>query len=168
MAGLQLDLPAGLLQSTMVYPPKGQPQNQEYLITRVWSNFIQQQIVNRLTSSPQIVQTVPRTGLNDNVTPQTINIGTVTAGLYRISYYVRITTPAGVSNSITVNIGFIDGGVTCTMSGTPVTALSTAAVGTGVFMIRSDQAAPISYSVTYASNPANACIYKLDVLAELV
>src|SRR5258706_3701564 len=95
----QVDLPAGLLQSTMVYPPKNTPQNQEYLITRVWSNFLQQQIVNRLQASPQIVQTVERTALNDTVASTAINIGTVTAGLCRLRFYLRITTPARVADS---------------------------------------------------------------------
>jgi hypothetical protein len=165
---LTLDIPSGLLQSSMVYPPVGSRQSDVYLITRVWSNFIQQQIVNRLTAAPQIVQTVETSGLNDNVAPTVINVGTVTAGLYRLSYYLRITTPAGVANSVTVNFIFQDDAVTCTMSGIAVTGLTPASVGTGTFLIRSDQAAPISYSVTYASNPANACVYKLDVLAELV
>lgn len=165
---LTLDLPAGLLQSTMVYPPKGAPQNWEFLITRVWSNFIQQQIVNRLTAAPQIVQTIETTGLNAAVASTSINIGTVAAGLYRLTYYIAITSPAGVSNSLTVNFGFTHGAVTKTVSGPAVTGLTNASVGTATFMIRSDQAAPITYSVTYASNPANACVFSLDVLAELV
>lgn len=168
MPVLQVDLPAGLLQSTMVYPPKNTPQNQEYLITRVWSNFIQQQLVSRIQSTPQIFQTVETENLNAAVASTAINTGTVTAGLYRLTYYVRITTPAGVSNSVTVNFGFTDGGVSCTMTGIAITGLTTATVGTGTFMIRSDQAAPITYSTTYASNPANACIYSLDVVGESV
>lgn len=165
---LTLDLPAGLLQSTMVYPPKGAPQTWEFLITRVWSNFFQQQIVNRLQASPQIVQTIEATGLNDTVPSTSINIGTVAAGLYRLTYYLAITAPAGVSNSLTVNFGFTDGAVTKTVSGPAVTGLTNASIGTASFMVRSDQAAPINYSVTYASNPANACVFSLDVLAELV
>src|SRR5258708_10025451 len=150
-----IDLPAGIRNSTMVDPPQGSPQNFVYLISRVWSQWLQLQIVNRLQSSPQNLQTLKLTGLHDTVISTPLALGTVASGVYRLSYFTRITTPAGTSSSVTPNFLFTQGGQSCTVTGDAVTGNSLTSVGSKSFLIAADQASPISYSVTYAINPAH-------------
>lgn len=165
---VQIDLPAGLRNSSMVDPPIGSPQAWTYLISRVWSQWLQQQIINRLQSSPQRLQEVPLIGQSASIGSTPINLGLIPSGLYRVSYFVRITTPAATSSSVQVIIGFTEGGVTCSVSGVAVNGNVTNSVGTGSFLLRSDQSAPINYSTTYASNPAGTMVYKLDIVVENV
>ena len=93
-------------------------------------------------------------------------IGSVGAGIWRVSYFARITTPAGVSSSLTVSFGYQTGGVTQSDSGAAIVGNTTATHQFGTLVIRVDADTPISYSTAYASNPAGAMAYSLDVTAE--
>jgi hypothetical protein len=166
---LNVDLPSGLRNTTMVDPPEGSNQNYAYLISRVWSQWLQQQIINRIDNVPQRLQTVPLTSQTAAIVSTPFTLGTVSSGLYRISYFVRITTVAATSSSVTLNIGFTIGGIAQTVSSAALTGNTTTSVLDGPpFVIRSDQAAPITYSTTYASVPANAMAYSLDLIVEQI
>jgi len=93
---------------------------------------------------------------------------TETAGLYRISWYLRITTAATTSSSATVTIGWTESGVALTKSGPAVTGNTTTTTDTGTFLIRADAATALTYAVAYASSGATAMKYRLDVVVERV
>ena len=92
--------------------------------------------------------------------------GDLSAGLYRVTFYARITTAAGVSSSLTVNFGWTDGAVSQTHSGAAMTGNTTTTWQTGSILIYVDAATPITYSTTYASNAAGAMFYQLFVTLE--
>ncbi len=89
-------------------------------------------------------------------------------GLYRVSYFARITTAAVTSSSLTVTFTFTNGGISCSLSGTAITGNTTSSVGSGIFLIQIDQATPVSWSTTYASNGAGQMLYQLSVVLEAV
>lgn len=91
----------------------------------------------------------------------------LTAGLYRITYYARITSAAGVSSSLTVNLAWDDGIVSCSKTFTAITGNTISTTGSESYMVRIDTP-PITYSVTYASVPASAMQYSLDIVVEAV
>lgn len=93
---------------------------------------------------------------------------TQTAGLFRISWYLRITTAATTSSSATVTIGWTETGVALTKSGPAVTGNTTTTTDSGTFLIRSDAAAALTYAVSYATSGATAMKYRLDVVVERV
>lgn len=88
------------------------------------------------------------------------------AGLYRVSYYARITQPATTSSSLIVTIAFTDGSVACFLAGAALATNTSASVQSGTFLIRSDAASPISYSTTYVSVGATPMQYRLDLTVE--
>lgn len=88
------------------------------------------------------------------------------SGLYRVSFYVRITTAAATSSSVTVTIGYTESGVPLTFVFPALTTNTIQSVQSGTCLLRSDAAAPITYAITYASNPAAAAVYRLDVVLE--
>ena len=92
--------------------------------------------------------------------------GDLSAGLYRVTYYARITTAAGVSSSLTVNFGWTDGAISQTHSGAAMTGNSNTTWQTDSILIYVDAATPISYSTTYASDAAGAMQYQLFVTLE--
>lgn len=102
---------------------------------------------------------------------QTAAISNATAvltanGVYRISWWLRVTAAAGVSSSLTVSVGYIQGGLTLSQSGAAVTGNTTSTVQSGSFVLRSDPGSPITFSVAYASVPAAAMAYQIDLIAE--
>lgn len=113
----------------------------------------------------QPVPPVARVGLTVSIAPTGLAVP-AGAGTFRISAYVRVTTPAGVASSIAVTLQWLDNGVAQTK--TLIAALAgntTATYGENIATIQAD-AGSISYSTTYASNPASAMVYKLFVTAE--
>lgn len=90
------------------------------------------------------------------------------AGMYRVSIYGRVTTPAGVASSLTVTAEWIDDGVTCSKDSPAEAGNTTDTTALLSVVVRSDQAAPISVSTTYVSNPAGAMEYDLVATVEQV
>ena len=95
-------------------------------------------------------------------------LGSISAGLYRINVYLRITTPDGVSSSVTPFVNFIDDGVTCTMTGVAMTSDAIDEPSSQYFFVDVDSPGPISFGTLYASNTPNAATYKAVVVAERV
>jgi hypothetical protein len=155
---MPLNLSAPPIQTPVLESPK------TLLITKVWENWFRA-MANRIQSSAFLAITTI------SLTARTASIGLTSlipsaSGLYRVSYRMRVTTAAGVSSSIQLTITTTDGGVTCTNSSTAYTGNVTNAPQTGSFVVRCDSASPLSYSTTYASNPATVMQHSLDLMVE--
>ena len=125
-----------------------------------WLTSLTQQVV----AAPERIATTSATGQSVSIPATDLSDGT--AGLYRITYYARITTAAVTTSSLTVTFSWTDGGVVCSLSGAAMTANTTTTVQTGTALVRSDASAPITYATTYASNGAGEMKYQLDVTVE--
>lgn len=147
----------------------GQRDPQEGLVTDEWAYFLTTQQQNA-SQAPARVGLIQLTGQNAALPPTQITGSALNAGLYRISCYARITTAAGVSSSLTVQLGWTDNG-TAVAGFTPIPAITgnlITSVGSWTGMIFSDANAPILYSTVYASNPASAMQYSLYVTLEQI
>lgn len=102
---------------------------------------------------------------NIGTTPATD--ATLTAGLYRVTYYARIMVADGVSSSLTVTITWDDGGVTCSHQFAAITGDTTSTTGSESYMVLID-APPITFTTAYASNTPGAMQYKLSISVEAV
>ena len=87
-------------------------------------------------------------------------------GLYRVSTYARITQAASTSSSLTVTLGWTDGTVACTSSGSALTGNTTATTGSQSVVIRSDADGSVTYATAYSSSGATAMQYRLDIVLE--
>lgn len=96
----------------------------------------------------------------------TTSIGTPDAdGLYQIQWHLAITTAAGVSSSAQVTFSWTERTVTKTYVGTLVNGNTTTTHESAPpILIRADAATPITYSVSYASNPAGVMRFALDIV----
>lgn len=90
---------------------------------------------------------------------------TKSAGLYRISWYLRRTVNDGVSSSATVTLGWQESGVPLTEAQTPVTEAGTAEQS-GSKLVWADGATDLSIAVAYASNTPGLMAYRLDTSVE--
>lgn len=94
--------------------------------------------------------------------------GTIQGGLYRISWYARITQAATTSSSLTVTIGWQESGNSLTTSGAALTGNTTTTDQSGSVLVRNDPGGVLSYATTYSSTGVTPMQYRLDVVAELV
>lgn len=91
--------------------------------------------------------------------------GDLSAGLYRVTVYQRITTADAVSVSLQATLGWTDGGVSCTFAGTALTVNATNTVASFTFTMRVDAASPITYATTWSAGSGNGR-YRIDVFLE--
>lgn len=89
-------------------------------------------------------------------------------GLWRVSYYARVTRAASVSSSLIVTIGWTDGAVALTKVGATLNGNTTSTLEQATILVRADAASVLSYATTYASAGGTSMRYRLSVLAELL
>lgn len=109
------------------------------------------------------------TGQHASIVTTPIPTASLTAGLYRVSWYLQVTTPAGVSSDTTLTLTWTRNGVTQTFTGATVNGNTTATHDSeGQLLIRIDGNSPVSYAVAYNSNPAGAMVFELALALEIV
>lgn len=130
-----------------------------------WYRWLSELVLRLLAAAANVA--------TNTVTGGAASIGTTTLvesieGLYRVTYYARITAAAGVSSSLTVGISWTESGVSLTHSFTAITGNTITTTGSESYMVRADGGTIISYNTVYASNPAAAMTYSLEIAVELV
>lgn len=121
----------------------------------------------QIAANPSRVATTTVSGQTDTIPTTPIGTDPLAGGLYRLMGYLRVTSAAVTSSSVSVTIRWSDGGVACSRVLIPaVTGNTVDSTGTGVSLINVDAAAPVSYSTTYASNGANEMEYELFLTLE--
>lgn len=140
------------------------------------SPFLSQELVDWLLEQQSRTQSAPSVNGSVTLTAQAASIGAtpvpmpdLTAGSYLVSVFARITTAAVTSSSLTIVIGFTSGGISCSLPIAAMTGNTTATVNVPfVALVNSDANAPITYTVTYASNGAGEMKYTLTVIVAAV
>jgi hypothetical protein len=118
--------------------------------------------------SPQLeTAVVTLTGQTAAIGTTAIPSGVLSAGLYRVTTFLRVTTPAGSSSSVQVTLHFTSGGDSCTLALTALTSNLDTAPVSDTRLLKIDSG-PVSYSAAYASNPAAAMAFELSVVLERV
>ena len=93
----------------------------------------------------------------------------LTAGRYRVSWYLRVTTAASSSSSVAVTVSWTDGGVACSFTGASVTGNTTATTqpDTSLFL-QVDEGTAITYTTAYSSTGATSMAYQLSIMVEVL
>lgn len=138
----------------------------KFFLSDSWVRYMQNQ-TDLINASPS---RLPPIELADQAASigTTSLVGDVGAGLYRITYYARISLPSGGTSSLTVSFAWTDGGVSPSISGSAITGNLTTTIQTGTLSVRIDQASPMTYSTTYASTGSPAMQYELDIYVERI
>ena len=148
--------------------PAGIKDDREGTLPDIWVKYFQSQS-DTLKLSPSVASTPV------SVTAQAASIGitaiptsTLAGGLYRVSYYARITRAATVSSSLIVTIGWTETGVSLIQSGAAIIGNTTASNQNGTLFLQVDASSPVTYATTYASVGATTMQYKLVVSLEVI
>jgi len=96
-----------------------------------------------------------------------ISNGALQRGVYRVSYYARITTPASIGSSLDTTISWTDGTVAQSITGGSLTGNTVTTLETFTYLIHIDGGTPVRYSTVYTS-VGTPMQYRLDVSLELV
>lgn len=123
-------------------------------------------LIHAIQQAPEVIGSTALSAQAASIGSTSIATGDISAGLYRVSYTFRVTTPASVSSSLTFNLSWTDGGIAQSVSGAAATGNTTTTVQSGVVIVRCDSSSVVAYSTTYASTGGTAMEYQLDVSVE--
>lgn len=148
--------------------PPGVLDEREGTMPDVWVKYFQSQS-DATNLSPSVASTpVSATTQSASIGTTAIPTSTLSAGLYRVSYYARITRAATVSSSLIVTIGWTESGVSLLQSGAAITGNTTFSLQNATWFIQIDNSSPITYATTYASVGGTTMQYKLVVALEAI
>lgn len=132
-----------------------------------WFNGLRSSVDAASTLVPQGV--VQRSGETATIGTTAIPTASLAAGLYEVNWYAQVLTAAGVSSSFQVTISWTRNAVGQSFTGTLKNGNTTATNEPDKsLLIHIDAATPVSYAVAYASNPAAAMEYELNVTLRVV
>lgn len=121
----------------------------------------------RQTNSPQVVNN-PVTFLQNqsaDIAPTQFPF-VVISGVYRLSWYARITQAASTSSSFRITFAWSDQGQTCTASGIAMVGNTITSTQSDQLLVRADAASVLTYATTRLSVGGTPMQYALTVMAE--
>ena len=121
-----------------------------------------------VSDRPERVSRVDLSAQAASIAGTSLPIGSITHGVYRVSYYARITTAATTSSSLIVEFTWPDSGVTQTFTGAAITGNTTTSYQQAEIVMDVDAVGPLQYNTTYASVGATPMAYKLVITCEKV
>lgn len=136
------------------------------ILTLPWQVWLRG-VTDALNAAPQVQTSVTGTPTGASIGTTTLLADTGSAGVFRVSWFLRITRAATTSSSVAVTVGFTDG-VALTISGTAVTGNTTTTIQQQSVIVRCDAASALTYSTTYSSAGATSMQYALSVVVERV
>ena len=137
------------------------------MLSRPWVAWVTD-LVLKVDHDPTVVSSVSLTTQAASIAATTFVRNLSPAGLYRLSYFTRITRAATTSSSVTVAMGAVNGGVTVSLAGAAMTGNTTSTVQSGSVHVQSDAGTALTYTVTYASSGGTTMQYGLWMSVERV
>ena len=151
-------------QTSLVDPVKDPTNTTSYIMSVVWYGWLID-FIQRVQSGAQVLKVVSLTTQTATIPTTQIPLPSLAGGVYRVSWYARITTPASISSSLTVNLAWTESAVALSASGAAMTGNTITTVQSAGFVMQIDPATALSYSTTYAS-VGTPMAYLLDVIVE--
>jgi hypothetical protein len=141
--------------------------NQGY-VSFEWDKWFQG-LSGQVAASPAVVPSGLISALSQTASIALTPVGsTQVAGIYRVDLYTQVKTVAGVASSTQVGLSWTYNGVVQIWTGTLMNGNLTTTNQPESVVIAIDAGGPISYQVTYASNPASAMVYDFYLALELI
>lgn len=144
-----------------------QPDDQEGTVGDKWIDYFTANAA-AIDAAPSRQNSITLTDQSASIAATDMSGGSLAAGLYLITWYVRISQASGGTSSLTVAFDWADRSTTITTSGAAVTgnAVNTFSSGSfGTVMIRVDANSPVRYATTYAST--GVPVMKYDFISVL-
>ena len=137
----------------------------EGLVTDAWVKWLQDNS-NTLASAATINATVELTTQGASIGTTSITSNVLPTGIYRVTFYARVTRAATTSSSLEVTFSWVDGGVTVPVTSTAMTGNTTSTVSSASLLFNIDNNTQVTFSTTYASVGGTSMQYKLSIVLE--
>lgn len=138
------------------------------LPTKAFIEWVTQLGIDVDAASARVNDALTKTNQSASLGATALQSRSLSAGLYRVDTYARITQAATVNSSLTVTVGWTENGIALSKSFTAMTGNTTSTVDGNGLLIAIDAASPVTVSTTYASAGATAMTYRLSaVLTEI-
>lgn len=161
-------IPAMPLTSRVVDPPiNKQDLTGGWTLARSWVQWLNT-LAQAVQSTSPLLRTVSLSAQAASLAPTPVPSVTTVTGIYRLSYFTRITQAATTASSLTVTLGWVTGGQPCTVVGAALVANTVTTNQSGVVVVTADQATSFTYSTSYSSTGATPMQYALTVTVERV
>lgn len=150
-----------------IYPRQGGSVDDQVrgIMTKGWQDWIQA-LLTRINSALRILRAVTVVTQSGSIVTTPLPLPILGKGSYRVSIYMRVTTPATVNSSLTVTIGGTDDTIAASQTTAAMTSNDVTKPASAVLIANVDNNSPISYATTYASAGATAMVYKLTIIVE--
>lgn len=136
-------------------------------MTRRWKDWFIA-ILIRILAAPYRLASVAINNQSAAIVATALPTGDLVTGMYRISWYARLTQAATTSSSFTLTIGYTDSGVALTTSGAAIVSNLLNATQVGSVLVPADVATSLTYAVAYASVGGVVMKYKLNIFVEAI
>ncbi len=156
------------VQDSVVELDDSKERKNPFFMAKAWIIWILQSLIPRVQATTQLLKTLSLTGQHASIAATAIPMSVLATGHYRVTWYMRVTTAAGVASDVTPAFGWTDGGVAQSMTGATMNGNTTATTDGGDILIAVDGATAITYATVYNSNPASAMNYKMTITVEQV
>jgi len=143
------------------------PDTKKLMLPRVWIDWFAA-LGLRVEHQTETLDVTELFSQSNSIGTTPIPTDTLNEGLYRLTYYIRVASPAAVTSSLQVTLGWVDGAVACFQQFPAITGNTTGTLQSNTIMVRNDQGSPLTYAVQYASNVANQMKYNFYVMAERI
>jgi hypothetical protein len=147
---------------------QGQKDPQEGFVANPWERWFAAIAEVQSRNPVRLVAPISLTGQSASIVGTTIAPNQTIAGLYRLSYYTRITTVDAVSSSLTITLGWTDHAQALTNAFSAITGNTVSTFQNGRQEVYLDANTPILYATTYVSNTPGQMKYQLYVMIEAV
>ena len=137
------------------------------LLSPTWRDWFER-LPATLDAIPSRLNEVSLTGQAASITTTNYANAVLLAGLYRATYYARITQAATTSSSLTVSFSWTEGGVTQTATGAAIVGNTTATGQSDSIIIQVDKGTAVNYSTAYASVGATPMQYAIRFVLEKI
>ena len=134
-----------------------------------WTQFLRTLVLKANRAPFRMGSQVRLTGQAAALTATALPTGTLDhTGVYRVSYHARVTQAATTSSSLTVTVGYTDGGVAVTRASAALTGNTTASATGADVVVRADTNTTLTYATSYSSSGGTPMQYALDVSVEVL
>ncbi len=106
-----------------------------FQITTTWRIWLRNLYLATTTQATRLAA-VTLTKQTASIPATPFNTASLSAGSYRVSLFLHVTTPGSISSSLTPSIGFTHAAIPCTLSGPALTTNLTTSVASAPFFFR--------------------------------
>ena len=140
---------------------------QRGVVTPAWRDWLTR-VWQRLNAVPVVTLRARQTAQDAAISPAAVLVTLPETGLYRATWYARVSRAATVSSSLQFTLGWTDGGVACTQVGAALTGNTTATHESASVTFLADKGTDVTLAAAYASSGATAMQFDYAVALEQV